>query len=109
MRLLGVLIVLVSLAIPAYWFVQLVPSRDVEALFSQYLGVGGDRCVQSRQFAFVSFEAPGEKVMKDGLVARGMRGRSSHYEEFEIRSDLGLRKVASWLISRGMHRLRPAG
>ena len=69
MRLLGVLIVLVSLAIPAYWFVQLVPSRDVEALFSQYLGVGGDRCVQSRQFAFVSFEAPGEKAMLSaGLV-----------------------------------------
>lgn len=52
---------------------------------------------------------PMRKALRDGLVTKGMRARSFHYEEFEIRSDLGLRRVAAWLMSRGMRRLRTAG
>lgn len=51
---------------------------------------------------------PMRKALKDGLVAKGMRRSAFHYEEFEIRSDLGLRKVSGWLMARGLRRVAKA-
>jgi hypothetical protein len=39
MRLLGLLLILAALLLPAVEFVGLAPGRDSVALFSQYLGV----------------------------------------------------------------------
>lgn len=47
---------------------------------------------------------PMRKALKDGLVAKGMRRSAFHYEEFEIRSDLGLRKISGWLMARSLRR-----
>ncbi|GAB5504347.1 ferredoxin reductase family protein [Pyruvatibacter sp.] len=49
---------------------------------------------------------PMRKALKDGLVAKGMRRSAFHYEEFEIRSDLGLRKMSGWLMARSLRRFR---
>jgi predicted ferric reductase len=42
------------------------------------------------------------KSMAVGLVKRGSNARRFHYEEFEIRSGMGLRKLASWLLERAI-------
>lgn len=38
--------------------------------------------------------------LKRGLVGKGLKRRYFAFEEFEIRSGLGLRKLASWLLKR---------
>lgn len=46
----------------------------------------------------------GPKAMRDGLKsdlqAMGLKSGAFHYEEFEIRSGVGIRKAASWLLNR---------
>lgn len=51
---------------------------------------------------------PMRKALKEGLVAKGLRRGAFHYEEFEIRSDLGLRSLAGWLLARRLQRPRKA-
>ncbi|HSH01307.1 MAG TPA: ferredoxin reductase family protein [Anaerolineae bacterium] len=43
---------------------------------------------------------PMRAVLKKGLVARGLRRRKFHYEEFEIRSEVGVRWLLGWIAQR---------
>jgi len=68
--------------------------------------IGGD-------FSGVNVHFCGPKEMRKSLrtdfIARGLRRSAFHHEEFEIRSDLGLRKAAEWVMARAFRRRsRPA-
>lgn len=40
------------------------------------------------------------KALSHGLTLEGLSSRRFHYEEFEIRSGIGFRKIASWLLTK---------
>lgn len=39
------------------------------------------------------------QMLKTGLVSRGLKASRFHFEEFEMRSGVGLRKLAGWLFN----------
>lgn len=39
------------------------------------------------------------QALKTGLVSRGLKASRFHFEEFEMRSGIGLRKLAGWLFN----------
>lgn len=43
------------------------------------------------------------KALKSGLVLKGMRASRFHFEEFEMRTGIGLRRLAAWLWDRGAY------
>ncbi|WP_289036054.1 ferredoxin reductase family protein [uncultured Roseibium sp.] len=51
----------------------------------------------------------GPKAMRSALrtelISKGLRGSRFHFEEFEMRSGIGLRKLANWLLDRGLSEL----
>lgn len=53
------------------------------------------------------------ETLQTGLCGRGLRSSCFHYEMFEIRSGLGLRRLAQWLVSSlpsfGVFRSKPKG
>ncbi|GAA0781919.1 iron reductase [Roseibium denhamense] len=45
------------------------------------------------------------KALKTDLVLKGMRASRFHFEEFEMRTGIGLRVLAAWLWDRGVYEL----
>ncbi|MBO6756949.1 MAG: ferredoxin reductase family protein [Roseibium sp.] len=43
------------------------------------------------------------KALKTGLVAKGLRASRFHYEEFEMRTGIGLGRLAAWLWDSGTY------
>ncbi|MEP1934737.1 MAG: ferredoxin reductase family protein [Roseibium sp.] len=42
------------------------------------------------------------KALKSGLVLRGLRASRFHFEEFEMRTGIGLGRLAAWLLDRSV-------
>ncbi|MEM6666125.1 MAG: hypothetical protein AAF638_06945 [Pseudomonadota bacterium] len=45
------------------------------------------------------------RALSHDLAARGLPARRFHFEAFEIRSGLGLRRLAAWLAGKGVPKL----
>lgn len=54
----------------------------------------------SRAHVFFCGPKPMREALRDGLVSGGLRGSRFHFEEFEMRSGIGLRKLAGWVVDR---------
>lgn len=59
------------------------------------------------QSAHVFFCGPVKmrKALKSALVLKGLRASRFHFEEFEMRTGIGLDALAAWLWDRGSHEL----
>ncbi len=43
------------------------------------------------------------KALKSGLVLKGLKASRFHFEEFEMRTGIGLQALAVWLWDRGIY------
>lgn len=73
--------------------VRLTPERLVDDL-------GGDL---SSAHVFFCGPVAMRKALKGGLVLKGLRASRFHFEEFEMRTGIGLRTLATWLWDRGVY------
>ncbi len=46
---------------------------------------------------------PMRKALKSGLVLKGLKASRFHFEEFEMRTGIGLQALAAWLWDRGIY------
>jgi predicted ferric reductase len=77
--------------------VILVRSAQGERLTSERIAtdLGADI---KRAHVFFCGPKPMRQALRNGLVASGLRGSRFHFEEFEMRSGIGLRKLAGWIV-----------
>lgn len=60
--------------------------------------LGGD---VSQAYVFFCGPVQMRKALKSGLVLKGLRASRFHFEEFEMRTGIGLGALAAWLWDRG--------
>lgn len=77
--------------------VVIVRSAQGERLTAERIAesLGGDI---SRAHVFFCGPKPMREALRNGLVTSGLRGSRFHFEEFEMRSGIGLRKLGTWLV-----------
>lgn len=73
--------------------VRLTPSRIVADL-------GGEL---SRAHVFFCGPVAMRKALKSGLVLKGLRASRFHFEEFEMRTGIGLSTLAAWIWDKGIY------
>ena len=87
-----------------------VPNLAVHIVASQTDGrLSADRIAQGlgaqtgAAHVFFCGPAPMRKALRSSLILKGLRASRFHYEEFEMRTGIGLGYLAAWLWDRGMH------
>lgn len=73
--------------------VRLTPERIVSDF-------GGD---MSRAHVFFCGPVAMRKALKSGLVLKGLRASRFHFEQFEMRTGIGLNALAAWLWDQGIY------
>lgn len=64
--------------------------------------LGGD---VSAAHVFFCGPAAMRKALRSSLIVRGLKASRFHFEEFEMRTGIGLGALAAWLWDRGVHEL----
>lgn len=62
--------------------------------------LGGD---VANAHVFFCGPVPMRKALKSGLVLKGLKASRFHFEEFEMRTGIGLQALAVWLWDRGVY------
>ncbi|WP_420337420.1 ferric reductase-like transmembrane domain-containing protein [Roseibium sp.] len=62
--------------------------------------LGGD---VANAHVFFCGPVPMRKALKSGLVLKGLKASRFHFEEFEMRTGIGLQALAVWLWDRGIY------
>jgi predicted ferric reductase len=75
--------------------VRLTPERIASDL-------GGDL---SRAHVFFCGPTAMRKALKSGLVLNGIRASRFHFEEFEMRTGIGLNTLAAWIWDKGIYEI----
>lgn len=73
--------------------VRLTPDRIAADL-------GGDL---SRAHVFFCGPVAMRKALRNGLVLKGLRASRFHFEQFEMRTGIGLNALAAWLWDQGIY------